>query len=151
LPSDMLRKVDMMSMRAGIEVRVPLLDEDVSRMALALPHPMKTDGRTGKLVLRDIAQEWLPREVASHPKHGFTIPLDTMVKAAFHDAAHDLLAGASSRTAGFLQPRLVRRWLGQFRSADQTSGGAISREGLYLRILMLVSLELWLRDRGLTW
>ena len=34
LPSDMLRKVDMMSMRASIEVRVPLLDEDVVALGL---------------------------------------------------------------------------------------------------------------------
>src|ERR1700682_812751 len=54
LPSDMLRKVDMMSMRAGIEVRVPMLDEDLVGLALSLPHRMKTDGRTGKLVLRDM-------------------------------------------------------------------------------------------------
>jgi hypothetical protein len=30
-------------------------------------------------------------------------------------------------------------------------GGIVSREGLYLRVLMLVALELWLRDQGLTW
>jgi asparagine synthase (glutamine-hydrolysing) len=151
LPSDMLRKVDMMSMRAGIEVRVPLLDEDLIALALSLPHALKTDGRTGKLVLRDVAEKWLPPEVASHPKHGFTIPLDTMVRADFHDAVGDLLDGPGSRTAGFLQRGVVRRWLGQFQDADGTSGGTTSREGLHLRILMLVALELWLRDWGLTW
>jgi asparagine synthase (glutamine-hydrolysing) len=152
LPSNMLRKVDMMSMRAGIEVRVPLLDEDLAALALSLPHELKTDGRTGKLVLRDVAEKWLPPEVASHPKHGFTIPLDIMVRAEFHTAVGDLLDGTGSRTAGFLQRRVVRSWLSRFREADGTSGGgAMSREGLYLRILMLVALELWLRDWGLTW
>src|SRR5438876_6361779 len=79
LPSDMLRKVDMMSMRASIEVRVPLLDEAVVALGLALPHLLKTDGRSGKLVLRALARRWLPPAVATHPKHGFTIPLGVLV------------------------------------------------------------------------
>ena len=152
LPSDMLRKVDMMSMRAGIEVRVPMLDEDLVSLALALPHCLKTDGRIGKLVLRDLARKWLPPRVASHPKHGFSIPLDMMVRGPFHDAVTDLLTGPDSRTAAFLNRKLVGGWLQQFRGAIQGgTSGAVSREGLYLRVLMLVALELWLRDRGLTW
>jgi asparagine synthase (glutamine-hydrolysing) len=142
----------MMSMRAGIEVRVPMLDEELVTLALSLPHCLKTDGRTGKLVLRDVARRWLPPEVASHPKHGFTIPLDVMVRADFHNALGDLLGAADSRTGGFLERRLVNDWLGQFRAAMRGSaGGAVSREGLYLRVLMLVALELWMRDQGLTW
>jgi asparagine synthase (glutamine-hydrolysing) len=152
LPSDMLRKVDMMSMLAGIEVRVPMLDEDLVGLALSLPHHLKTDGRIGKLVLRDVARQWLPPEVASHPKHGFSIPLDIMVRSDFHDAVSDLLGAADARTAAFLDRSLVKAWLRQFRTATHGSaGGAVSREGLYLRVLMLVALELWMRDRGLTW
>jgi asparagine synthase (glutamine-hydrolysing) len=152
LPSDMLRKVDMMSMRAGLEIRVPMLDEDIVALGLSLNHRMKTDGRTGKLVLREIAAEWLPPEVARHPKHGFTIPLDVMVSPSFHQALHDLLGGADARTASFVRRPLVRSWLRRFRtSSDGSSGGAISREGLYLRVLMLLSLELWLRDQELVW
>src|SRR6185503_16882165 len=41
LRGDMLRKVDMMSMRVGLEVRVPLLDEDVAALGLELPHRLK--------------------------------------------------------------------------------------------------------------
>ena len=152
LPSDMLRKVDMMSMRAGIEVRVPMLDEELVGLALSLPHRMKTDGRTGKLVLRDVAANWLPPEVASHPKHGFTIPLDVMVGPAFHDALGDLLVSDTSRTGGVLQRDLVASWLRQFRKATAgDTGGAISREGLYLRVFMLLALELWMREQRLTW
>ena len=152
LPSDMLRKVDMMSMRAGIEVRVPMLDEELVAMALQLPHDLKTDGKIGKLVLRDVAGSWLPPEVASHPKHGFTLPLDVMVRGDFHDALRDLLEAPDSRIGGLVNRRLMNSWLGQFRAAMHGgSGGAISREGLYLRVLMLVALELWMRDRGFTW
>jgi asparagine synthase (glutamine-hydrolysing) len=152
LPSDMLRKVDMMSMRAGIEVRVPMLDEQLVAHALTLPHRFKTDGRMGKLVLRDLAREWLPARVASHPKRGFSIPLDVMVRGDFHDAVADLLDAPTSRTRSFLDRGLVRSWLRRFRgAADGGTGGVISREGLYLRVLMLVSLELWMRDQGLTW
>jgi asparagine synthase (glutamine-hydrolysing) len=152
LPSDMLRKVDMMSMRAGIEVRVPMLDEALVAHALRLPHRLKTDGRIGKLILRDLARQWLPQKVAGHPKHGFSIPLDVMVRADFHDAAADLLDGPGSRTRSFLNQELVRSWLHQFRTArNGGAAGTVSREGLYLRVLMLVSLELWMRDQGLTW
>src|SRR5213595_1657535 len=84
LPSDMLRKVDMMSMRASIEIRVPMLDEELVAQGLSLPHALKTDGRTGKLVLRELAARWLPRPVVAHPKHGFTVPLDVMVPEQAH-------------------------------------------------------------------
>jgi asparagine synthase (glutamine-hydrolysing) len=152
LPSDMLRKVDMMSMRAGIEVRVPMLDEELVALALSLPHRMKTDGRKGKLVLREVAAKWLPPEVAGHPKHGFTIPLDVMVTPQFHAALGDLLGGADSRTAAFVQRPLVQGWLRQFQTATTAgAGGTISREGLHLRVFTLLALELWMRNRGLTW
>jgi asparagine synthase (glutamine-hydrolysing) len=152
LPSNMLRKVDMMSMRAGIEVRVPMLDEALVDLALSLPHRMKTDGRKGKLVLRDVAEEWLPPQVARHPKHGFTIPLDVMVGPAFHEALGDLLGTSDSRTGAFVQRDLVRCWLQQFRAgAEGAVGGRISREGLYLRVFILLALELWLRDHRLAW
>jgi asparagine synthase (glutamine-hydrolysing) len=152
LPSDMLRKVDMMSMRAGIEVRVPMLDEDLIALASSLPHRMKTDGYLGKLVLRDVAAAWLPPEVASHPKHGFTIPLDVMVQPEFHQAVGDLLGGPDSRTAAFTETQLVQSWLARFRTGNHgASGGNVSREGLHLRVFILLALELWMRDRGLTW
>jgi asparagine synthase (glutamine-hydrolysing) len=152
LPSDMLRKVDMMSMRASIEVRVPLLDEDVVSLGLSLPHRLKTDGREGKLVLRALARQWLPRNVAQHPKHGFEIPLDVMATPALHSLLGDLLLGSDAHTGWFLNRALVRDWLVKFRqAATGDGGGAISREGLYRRVFMILSLELWMREHRLTW
>jgi asparagine synthetase B (glutamine-hydrolysing) len=152
LPSDMLRKVDMMSMRASIEVRVPLLDEDVAGLGLSLPHRLKTDGRSGKLVPRALAREWLPPAAARHPKHGFTIPLDVMVPPEFHATAAEVLTDAGAATRGVLEPAVVRRWLSAFAAARAGErDGTVSREGRYQRVFMMLSLELWMRDHGLSW
>ena len=154
LPSDMLRKVDMMSMRASIEVRVPLLDEDVVALGLSLPHRLKTDGRSGKLVLRTLARRWLPPQVARHPKHGFTIPLDVMVGPQVHAALDDLLLSPRARTRRVMDDALVRGWLDAFRrprAENGSGGGSISRGGLYQRVFTLLALELWLGDHGLSW
>lgn len=152
LPSDMLRKVDMMSMRASIEVRVPLLDERLVAIGLSLPHRLKTDGRRGKLVLRELATRWLPPAVTAHPKHGFTVPLDVMMPADVHTALADVLLGPNARTRPVLDTGLVESWLRQFRAAREgRRGGVISRAGLYQRIFMALALELWLRDWNLSW
>lgn len=152
LPADMLRKVDMMSMRAGIEVRVPLLDEDVVSFGLSLPHRQKTDGTSGKLLLRALAARWLPRTVATRPKHGFSVPLDVMAPPDFSPALDDLLCGRDARTRPLINGGLVRNWLRGFAAArDGYRGGAISRGGLYQRVFTLLALELWLRDHALSW
>ncbi|HVH69049.1 MAG TPA: asparagine synthase (glutamine-hydrolyzing) [Gemmatimonadales bacterium] len=152
LPSDMLRKVDMMSMRASIEVRVPLLDENVVALGLTLPHRLKTDGATGKRVLRALAGRWLPAQVAAHPKHGFGVPLDVMVPQDFYEVLEALLLAPDSRTGGFLAPELVRHWLHAFRRAKEGHYlGTISRGGLYQRVFIVLALELWMREHALSW
>jgi asparagine synthase (glutamine-hydrolysing) len=153
LPSNMLRKVDMMSMNAGIEVRVPLLDENLVALGLTLPHRLKTTGREGKRVLRALAARWLPAPVVSHPKHGFGIPLDVMIPADFHPALDDLLLSRSARTRPMLDRPSLARWLKDLKLAKDgiAVGGVISREGVYFRVFMALSLELWLRDHNLSW
>lgn len=152
LPSDMLRKVDMMSMRASIEVRVPLLDEEVVALGAALPHRLKTNGRSGKRVLRALARRWLPRAVATRPKQGFGIPLDVMVPPDFYQVLEELLTGEGARTTPVLHRAVLGRWLAGFRAARSgRAGGSISRGGLYQRVFTALALELWLREHRLTW
>ena len=152
LPSDMLRKVDMMSMLASIEVRVPMLDERVVEFGLSLPHRLKTDGRRGKLVLRALAEKWLPPAVANHPKHGFSIPLDVLLTDSFFDMLHDVLLARDARTRPLLNASLLHRWLDMLREARAgRRQSSIGREGLYQRIFMALSLELWMRSQRLTW
>jgi asparagine synthetase B (glutamine-hydrolysing) len=139
-------------MLASIEVRVPLLDERLVELGLALPHRLKTDGRGGKLALRELARRWLPAHVAAHRKQGFRIPLDSLATPRLHAMLADLLLAPTSRTRGLLDPQLIRCWLVQFQQAQiSPQASAISREGLYQRVLIILALELWLRKHSLNW
>jgi asparagine synthase (glutamine-hydrolysing) len=152
LRSDMLRKVDIMSMMAGIEVRVPMLDESLVALGLSLPHALKSNRRESKLVLRALAERLLPPEVAAHPKHGFTIPLDRMADVDFHAMLRDLLLSPRARLAGIVNVALAGEWVDAFvAAAEGRGGGRFSRGGLDQRILLLLALELWMRRYALAW
>ena len=75
LEGDMLRKVDMMSMKNGLEVRVPFLDYRVVNFAFQLPSEMKIDGKRRKKILKDAFQDILPPEIVHRSKMGFELPL----------------------------------------------------------------------------
>src|SRR5260370_39900075 len=120
-----------MSRRASSGVGGRGVDAQVGATGVGLPPRLKTDGRRGKLVLRALAERWLPRRVTTHPKHGFTVPLDVMVPDEFHTALDDLLLAPDARTRGWLDQPAIARWLRQFRAARQgPRGGTSSRGGL---------------------
>ena len=75
LPDNVLKKVDMMSMKHSIEVRSPLLDYRLVELGLSLPHKFKINKGVTKYFLRSLAQDMLPKNITSAPKKGFGIPL----------------------------------------------------------------------------
>jgi len=140
LPNDFLFKVDTSSMRESLEVRVPMLDEDLFGFALSLPHSLKVNGRNCKRVLRAIAKRRLPARVANKPKMGFGIPIDTWVNANFKSRVRAALLSPSSGLPDFFRPEAYRPIVEAFCSGDEYPG--IGREGLYQRAIMLLSVHL---------
>lgn len=75
LASDMLVKVDRMSMANSLEVRVPFLDYRVVDFAFSLPEEFKVSKKGRKLIVQDAFRSLLPEELYHRPKHGFEVPL----------------------------------------------------------------------------
>ena len=75
LLSDMLVKVDLMSMANSLEVRSPFLDHEVVDFAFSLPTCYKIDQNMKKKIVQDAFRNYLPVELYNRPKHGFEIPL----------------------------------------------------------------------------
>ncbi|HEY0970481.1 MAG TPA: asparagine synthase (glutamine-hydrolyzing), partial [Gemmatimonadales bacterium] len=80
LPCDALFKVDRMSMAHGMEVRVPLLANDMLDYGARLPLEMRADGRRTKEPLRSIAETLSPTVARHTGKRGFGFPVDTWMR-----------------------------------------------------------------------
>ena len=140
LPNDFLFKVDLASMKESLEVRVPMLDEDVVALGLELPRQLIVKGKTCKLVLREVANSRLPPEVAAKPKKGFEIPVDNWVDPQFKATLRDALLDSPSPLSDVFHPSVYKSWVKSFCEGHRCDG--ISRSGLYLRVTMLLSLHL---------
>jgi asparagine synthase (glutamine-hydrolysing) len=75
LQSDMLAKVDLMSMANSLEVRTPFLDYEVVNFAFALPSSFKIDKGGQKKIIKDAFKSLLPEEIYQRKKQGFEVPL----------------------------------------------------------------------------
>ena len=111
LPNDPLVKVDRMSMAHSLEVRCPLLDRRVVELAFRIPASRKQSGRTGKTLLRRLAQTRLPEGLWRLPKRGFTAPTASWLSGAYANQFRDEVLQSDSAVADFLDRRdLARRF-----------------------------------------
>ncbi len=80
LPGDILCKVDRASMKYSLEARCPILDADVMAFSYRIPHAYKYASGDKKHILKDIAYDYIPRELLDRPKVGFGVPLDKWLR-----------------------------------------------------------------------
>jgi asparagine synthase (glutamine-hydrolysing) len=91
LPCQFLTKVDRATMAAGIEVRVPLLDETLLRFAVNLPSTWKVRGTEKKIVLRQSQRGRLPSDILDGPKTGFGVPYAYWLRTSLYEFARERL------------------------------------------------------------
>lgn len=70
-----LHRLDRMSMANGLECRVPFLDYELVTWVMNLPPNVKVRGRTGKFILKKLAEKYMDYDVIYRPKFGFGLPL----------------------------------------------------------------------------
>lgn len=146
LANDFLFKVDLASMKESLEVRVPMLDEDLFSFGLTLPHRLKVKGRECKQILRKVAARQLPRSIAEKPKHGFGVPVDRWVNAEFRSRVRETLLGSSSRLPEFFRPEGYQAIVESF--CNGRPDGRFSRSAIFQRTIFLLSIHLHLEGAG---
>ena len=80
LPADILCKVDRATMKYSLEARCPILDKDVMEYSYRLPHSFKYEKGIKKRILKDIAYDYIPKELLDRKKVGFGVPLDKWMR-----------------------------------------------------------------------
>lgn len=137
LPPILMRQ-DKMSMAASVESRVPFLGNSVAAWALACPAREQLNGPRGKLALRTIGSRYLPPEIVSRPKVGFSVPMSEWFRSS--PQLRELLrltVAPDAKIAALLDTRLVGRMIREHASGRKDW----SRE-----MWILLSLEIWMRE-----
>lgn len=89
LPDDILCKVDRATMKYSLEARCPILDYRVVEYSYSLPQQYKCHKGDKKHILKDIAYDYLPKELLNRPKQGFAVPIDKWLRGSLKDRLTD--------------------------------------------------------------
>ena len=138
LSLDMLIKVDRMSMSNSLEVRSPFLDPILFDASCKLPDKFLRNGGIGKLVIRKMMENELPKEVFTHPKSGFSIPLHDFRNDAFTKLANELLNTPFIKNL-LNQKDLASLLKGGLEGNKDDADGSIYRKTHQLWSLMMLS------------
>jgi asparagine synthase (glutamine-hydrolysing) len=136
LTDDILTKVDIASMAHSLEVRCPLVDQDLMVFAASLPGDAKLRGLQTKLILREVAKPLLPKEILTRPKQGFGLPVDRWMREDLAPLSRDVLLDQTARERGIFDPPAIQTLLRQHQRGEPRGD----------QIWALMILELWYRS-----
>lgn len=128
---------DKMSMAAGVETRVPLLDPDLVSMAARIPVGLKHRGLQGKWIFKKAMEGILPDDIIWRRKSGFGVPLRSWLHRELRPVVEDTLAPSVVRSRGLFNAAAVRKLINADRSGHVDAAYSI---------LSLVCIELWCRQ-----
>ena len=140
LVDDPVKRVDNMTMAAGLEARVPFLDHELVELAGRIPPGLKlADG--GKGVLKRAARGVVPDEVIDRTKGYFPVPAIRQLEGPYLDRVRTALTDSAARDRGLFNPALVDRLLADPNTTRTTLGSNA--------LWQLALLEMWLQHHGI--
>lgn len=126
LVSDMLTKVDLMSMANSLEIRSPFLDQEVVEFAFGLPASYKINKSMKKRIVQDAFRSMLPAELYNRPKRGFEIPLrDWLRKELWHAIDTDLLSDSFIKEQNIFDAGAIKNLKSKLHSSNPGDSHAI--------------------------
>jgi asparagine synthase (glutamine-hydrolysing) len=134
LENDILVKLDRASMRASLEGRVPLLNNDFVEYATRLPLDLKLRGLRSKFLLKRALRGLLPEAILRRPKKGFGIPVADWFRGPLREQMLSVLSPEGLAKKGLFDPGAVAVLV-----RDHLEGRRDNRKQLWT----LFAFELW--------
>ncbi len=103
-----LVKVDRASMATSLEVRSPFLDRDVVDFVVPLPLHLKLRRGRSKVLLKALAERYLPPAIVHRKKQGFTVPVGRWFRGPLRPLLLDVLAPARLARQGLFDAAAIR-------------------------------------------
>ncbi len=135
-----LRKVNRMCDLAGVEVRYPLLDDEMLDFSGRVPPALKIKKGRLRWFFKESVRGFLPDEILAKKKHGFGLPTGVWLRDDPDLAAHAIARLEALEARGWVRPEFIRE---QVRRMREEHAGYY---GVMVWILMM--LEEWLQAHG---
>jgi asparagine synthase (glutamine-hydrolysing) len=139
LVDDPVKRVDNMTMAAGLEARTPFLDHELVELASACPPELKL-ASGGKGVVKDLSRPLMPLDVIDRPKGYFPVPAIRHLDGPFLERVRQALTDPVAKSRGLFRPAWIEAMLADPNS-NRTNLGA---NALWQAAL----LEMWLQTQG---
>ena len=137
LVDDPVKRVDNMTMAAGLEARVPFLDHDFVEFAATIPPALKlSDG--GKGVMKRAARGIVPDEVIDRTKGYFPVPAIRQLEGPYLERVRAALTDPAAKARGLFRPDTVDAMLAD----PNTTRTNLGSNALW----QLALLEMWLQS-----
>ena len=114
LPEDILVKMDRASMRYSLENRCPIMDTDVMEYSFRIPHKFKYYNGDKKHILKDIAYDYIPRDLLERPKTGFGVPMDAWLRGPLKEALIDYSSTSFLKQQGIFDVEYVSKFINDY-------------------------------------
>lgn len=132
LKDDLLVKIDRASMKYGLETRVPFLDHRIVELSLNISPSLKIKNGIRKYLLKEILNDYMPKEYFNRPKWGFALPIGIWLKNDLKFLLDDYLSENIIRKHEIVKYEEVDKLKNDFLS---------SRDYLYGRLWLLIVLH----------
>lgn len=135
-----LRKVSGTAELAGVNVRYPLLDDQLAEISSRIPSALKLKGKEKRYIFKQAMKGILPEKVLYKTKHGFGVPLALwfLQEPKLNSLMQDVLHDPRTRQRGYFRPEFFDRLTELHRTGHTAYYGEV--------LWYLVALELWHRQ-----
>ena len=137
LPGNLLERADRMTMACGLEARVPFLDKQVVPFGLALSAKYKVRGKSLKWIVRQWANNYIPRDIIDRPKWGFRVPLSDWFRTLLRNILFDYLTSKKGLCSTFGDSKEVM---------DLLTAHDTGKIDAHMELWTLLTAEIWYQD-----
>lgn len=103
LPDLYFEKVDRSTMASSVEVRVPLVENELARYVMSLPWKYKVKGIQKKRILRDALRGIVPDRILDGPKKGLNVPFKKWLVGPLNSFMKEVLLDPDLETWGIFR------------------------------------------------
>jgi asparagine synthase (glutamine-hydrolysing) len=131
-----LNYTDKMGMKEGVEIRVPLLDNELVDYVSTIPVKLKQKGTIGKYIFKKTMEKYLPKEIVYRSKTGFGAPLRAWIHGELKDYLNSVLS----------KENIIKRGIFDYEKFQKIIlKDKLGQEDYSYTILSMLTIELWFK------